>query len=80
MKENKETIVVSLNKIIDIYKFVRLVSKCSNDVIVKTERYSVNAKSIMGLFSLDLSRALEVEFYGKIPIEVKAGIRKFIVD
>ena len=73
-------ITVSLNKITDISKFVVLVSKCRDDVVVKSGHFAVNAKSLMALFSLDLTKPLKVEFYGNIPYEVKEGIKKFIVD
>ena len=71
---------VSLNKISDIQDFVNLASKCPNDVIIKSGRFAVNAKSIMGLFSLDLSKPLKVEFYGRVPYAVKQDIKKFMVD
>ena len=73
-------ITVRLDKITDIGKFVKLASKCQDDVIVKSGRFAVNAKSVMGLFSLDLTRPLKVEFYGDIPYEVKEDMKKFIVD
>lgn len=73
-------IVVSLNKIADISNFVALASKCKDDVVVKTGNFAINAKSLMGLYSLDLSKPLKVEFYGAIPYEVKEGMMKFIVN
>ncbi len=73
-------IKVLLNKITDIKDFVNLASKCRDEVVVKSGYYSVNAKSIMGLFSLDLTKPLKVEFYGSIPYEVREGMKKFIVD
>ena len=73
-------ITVRLNKITDIGRFVRLASKCRDDVVVKSGHFAVSAKSIMGLFSLDLNKPLKVEFYGNIPYEVREGIKKFIVD
>ena len=71
---------VLLDKIADIKDFVNLTSKCSDDVTIGSGRFAVDAKSIMGLFSLDLSKPLKVEFYGNIPYEVKEGMKKFIVD
>ena len=73
-------IIVSLNKITDISKFVALVSKCRDDVVVKSGHFAVDAKSLMALFSLDLTKPLKVEFYGNIPYEVKEVMKKFIVD
>ena len=68
---------VFLNKITDVRDFVNLVSMCRDDVVAKDGRYAVNAKSIMALFSLDLTKPLEVEFYGNIPCEVDEGIKNF---
>lgn len=81
MEPNFDTvkITVMLNKIADISDFVNLASKCSDDVTIGSGRFAVNAKSIMGLYSLDLSKPLKVEFYGDIPYEVKEGMKKFIV-
>lgn len=73
-------VMVLLDKITDIKDFVNLVSKCSDDVTIGTGRFKVDAKSIMGLFSLDLSKPLKVEFYGDTPCEVKEGMKKFIVN
>lgn len=73
-------ITISLNKITDISNFVALVSKCRDDVVVKSGHFAVNAKSLMGLYSLDLTKPLKVEFYGDIPYEVREGMKKFIVD
>ena len=71
---------VSLNQIDDISKFVEMATKCRDDVVVRSGNFAVNAKSLMGLYSLDLSKPLKVEFYGDIPYEVKEGMKKFIVD
>ena len=71
---------VLLDKIVDIKDFVSLTSKCQDDVVVKSGHYAVSAKSIMALFSLDLSKPLKVEFYGCVPYEVREGMKKFIID
>jgi hypothetical protein len=82
IEPNFDTVNVNvlLDKITDIKDFVNLVSKCSDDVTIGSGRFKVNAKSIMALFSLDLSKPLKVEFYGDIPYEVKEGMKKFIVN
>jgi phosphotransferase system HPr-like phosphotransfer protein len=73
-------ITVLLDRIANIKDFVKLVSKCGDDVIVRSGRFTINAKSIIGLFSLDLTKPLNVELYGYIPYEVREGIKKFIID
>ena len=73
-------ITVLLDKITDIRDFVNLASKCRDDVTIGSGRFKVDAKSIMGLFSLDLSKPLKVEFYGNIPYEVREGMKKFMIN
>ena len=77
---NTVKIKILLDKIADIKDFVNLASKCPDAVVVRSGHYAVDAKSIMALFSLDLSKPLKVEFYGDIPYEVKEGMKKFIVN
>lgn len=71
---------VSLNQIAGISKFADLASKCKDDVVVRSGNFAVNAKSLMGLYSLDLSSPVMVEFYGHVPHEVVEEMKKFIVD
>lgn len=73
-------IMVSLNKLVDIAKFVRLVSRCKDDVVIKSGNYAINAKSFLGLLSLDLTKPVIVEFHGDIPWQVVGGLKKFIVN
>ena len=73
-------VTVLLDKIEDVSNFVNLASMCRDDVVVRSGRFAVNAKSLMALFSLDLSEPLRVEFYGNIPYEVEEGMTKFIVN
>lgn len=73
-------ITVALDKITDIKDFVNLVSKCRDDVTIGSGKFAVDAKSIMGLFSLDLTKPLKVEFYGAVPYEVREGMKKFIIN
>jgi hypothetical protein len=52
---------IKLNTVQDVQNFVRIVSAYSFDVDLKQGRYIVCAKSILGMFSLDLSLPLKVE-------------------
>ena len=51
---------VNLNNIGNLQKFVNEVSHFDNEVIAERGNYKVDAKSIMGLLSLDLSEPLEI--------------------
>lgn len=55
---------VSLSSISDVKQFVDVATQCPNEVDVLSGRYVINAKSIMGLFSLDLAKPVQVEFHG----------------
>lgn len=50
------TCKILLNTVTDVKELVKLVSACTYEVGLVSGRYSVNAKSIMGVFSLDLSK------------------------
>ena len=81
MEPSFSTVEVSMyiDKISDAKEFVELVSKCGFDVIAKSGRFAVNAKDVMSLFTLDLTKTITVAFYGYIPYEVREGVKKFIV-
>lgn len=55
---------VSLSSIEDVRQFVNAATCCPCEVDVLSGRYVIDAKSIMGLFSLDLSRPVRVEVHG----------------
>ena len=56
--------LVSLTSIDDVRQFVKAATHCACDVDVLSGRYVVDAKSIMGLFSLDLSQPVQVKVHG----------------
>lgn len=51
---------IMLKSINDVKDFVNTVNKYSFDVDLTSGRYVVDAKSIMGIFSLDLSKPIKV--------------------
>ena len=69
---------IQLKTIDDVKDFVNIVSKCSYDVDLSSGRYVVDAKSIMGIFSLDLSKPIKVEIYSNDCDDFVREIDKFI--
>lgn len=59
---------------------INMIQGFEDDVVVKSGHFAVNAKSLMGLYSLDLTKPLKVEFYGNIPYEVRDDLKKFIIE
>ena len=51
---------IKLDTIEKVKKFVGIVDTFENDIDLIEKRYIVNAKSVMGIFSLDLTNPLEV--------------------
>ena len=51
-------ITIRLTSVNDVKNFVSAVTFCSCDVDIAADRYIIDAKSIMGIFSLDLSNCL----------------------
>ena len=58
-----KTCNILLSSINDVKNFVNLVSRFDYDIDLASGRYKVDAKSIMGIFSLDLSKPIAVEIY-----------------
>lgn len=59
------TMNILLNSINDVKTFVNVVSRYDFDVDLISERYVVDAKSIMGIFSLDLSKPIKVDIHAE---------------
>ena len=59
-----KTFDIQHNSINDVKIFVNTVNKYSFDIDLISGRYIVDAKSIMGIFSLDLAKPIKVEIHG----------------
>ena len=46
-----------------VQKFVRIVSGLQHETIVESGRYKIDACSLIGLFSLDLSKPVDLVIY-----------------
>ena len=57
------TFNILLSSINDVKNFVNIVNRYDFDVDLTSGRYVVDAKSIMGIFSLDLSKPIKVEVH-----------------
>ena len=49
----------------DVHDFVKAATKCDFDIDVRYNRFLVDAKSILGVLSMDLTRELTVRCYGE---------------
>ena len=65
---------ITLPTVQDVKTFVQVSSKVSSDIDIVSGRYKIDGKSIMGMFSLDLSKPLTVEIVEKEPGDKKKFI------
>ncbi|MBR6070565.1 MAG: HPr family phosphocarrier protein [Ruminococcus sp.] len=70
---------VSLQDINDVKDFVNIVMKYDFDIDLVSGRYAVDAKSIMGIFSLDLSKPIELNAHTDDADKFMKDIAKYIV-
>lgn len=77
-----KTIKISLNSIEKVKAFVNEISKFDYDFDLVSGRYVIDAKSIMGIFSLDLSKPIDLNIHadGANLETVLAKIQSFIID
>jgi phosphotransferase system HPr-like phosphotransfer protein len=61
MKTQKK---IKLTSIMDVKEFVTVAGDCDFDINIFYNRVVIDAKSILGVLSLDLSKALTVEYEG----------------
>jgi len=72
---------IKLDSIDAVRDFVNTVNRFSSDFDLISGRYVIDAKSIMGIFSLDLSKPLmlEIHEHGNEHDELMAALKKYIV-
>ena len=65
-----KTVQISLNSIGKVKSFVNEISQFDFDFDLISGRYVIDAKSIMGIFSLDLSKEVEIVFHEPITVDI----------
>ena len=58
-----QSVKVKLDTVEKVKGFVSAIVPIEGDIDIVSERYVVDAKSIMGIFSLDLSKTLELKIH-----------------
>ena len=77
-----KTVQISLNSIDKVKSFVNTISQFDYDFDLVSGRYVIDAKSIMGIFSLDLSKPIELNIHseeGNID-DIVESLKPFIID
>ena len=76
-----KTLKISLNSIDKVKAFVNEISKFDCDFDLVSGRYVIDAKSIMGIFSLDLSKNIDLNIHadGSTLDQVMGVVKDYIV-
>ena len=73
-----KTITISLGSIDKVKSFVNDISRFDNDFDLVSGRYVIDEKSIMGIFSLDLSKPIDLNIHSENNIdEILEVLKKY---
>ena len=76
-----KSVKISLNSIDKVKAFVNEVTKFDSDFDLVSGRYVIDAKSIMGIFSLDLSKPIDLNIHNDAQADNIVNVLKpFIVE
>ncbi|MDE6957826.1 MAG: HPr family phosphocarrier protein [Lachnospiraceae bacterium] len=76
-----KTVTISLNSIESVKSFVNSITKFDSDFDLVSGRYVIDAKSIMGIFSLDLAKPITLNIYAKSDLDEILGVLKpYIIE
>ena len=73
-----KSVTIRLSLVENVNKFVNIVSRYPFEMDLRAGRHVVDAKSILGIFSLDLSRPITLEIYSDDYEKLMAEIKPFI--
>lgn len=75
-----KTVQISLNSIDKVKSFVNTITKYDNDFDLVSGRYVIDAKSIMGIFSLDLSKPIDLAIHAESNMdEIMEVLKPYLV-
>ncbi len=72
-----KSITISLEKTSEVKEFVAMTQDCAYEIQLKSGKYVVDAKSILGIYSLDLTQPVTVEIYSDDCADLLAKLSKF---
>ena len=76
-----KTVQISLNSIDKVKSFVNAITQFEFDFDLVSGRYVIDAQSIMGIFSLDLSKPIELVIHAEDHLdEIMDILKPYIVD
>ncbi|MQN01363.1 MAG: HPr family phosphocarrier protein [Lachnospiraceae bacterium] len=74
------TVKISLNSIDKVKSFVNTISQFDSDFDLISGRYVIDAKSIMGIFSLDLSSPIDLTIHDDNDAAILEALKPYIIE
>lgn len=68
---------IFLKSIVDVKKFVNIVNTYDYDIDLESGRYLIDAKSIMGIFSLDLAKPITIHLHSDDTQKIEEQLNQF---
>ena len=73
-----KTVTINLGAIDKVKSFVNDITKFDSDFDLVSGRYVIDAKSIMGIFSLDLSKPIDLNIHSETDLdEILSVLEKY---
>lgn len=73
------TVQIHLNSIEKVKAFVNSVNRFSTEFDLISGQYVIDAKSIMGIFSLDLSKPMDLKIYDDNADDIMESLKPFLI-
>ena len=75
------TVQIKLDSIDKVKNFVSDITRFDSDFDLVSGRYVIDAKSIMGIFSLDLSKPINLSIHSEEEMEqILTALKPYIID
>ena len=74
------SVTVNINSIDKVKRFVSAITSFDNDFDLVCDRYVIDAKSIMGIFSLDLLNPITLTVHSDDCDKIFAALKDFIIE
>lgn len=76
-----KSVKISLSSIEAVRNFVEIVRKFNEEIDLSSGRYVVDAKSIMGIFSLDISKPIDLNVHtDKDTEDIMAALKPYLAE
>ena len=75
-----KSVMIRLSLVENVNNFVNIVTRYPYEMDLRAGRHVVDAKSILGIFSLDLSRPITLEIYNDDCNDLLEQIRPFLAQ